>query len=53
VPRPESPDAHPDCRRPPRHRGVEFLIELSFLYGRDKLKASPMRSQIVVENELP
>jgi adenine phosphoribosyltransferase len=33
--------------------GVEFLIELSFLHGRDKLKAFPVRSQIIFENELP
>jgi adenine phosphoribosyltransferase len=33
--------------------GVEFLIELSFLKGRDKLAKYPTRSQIVYENELP
>jgi adenine phosphoribosyltransferase len=33
--------------------GVEFLIELSFLHGREKLKAYPVRSEIVFENELP
>jgi len=33
--------------------GVEFLIELSFLKGREKLKAYPVRSEIVFENELP
>jgi adenine phosphoribosyltransferase len=33
--------------------GVEFLIELSFLHGREKLKSYPVRSQIVFENELP
>jgi len=33
--------------------GVEFLIELSFLKGREKLKAHPVRSQIIFENELP
>jgi adenine phosphoribosyltransferase len=33
--------------------GVEFLIELSFLHGRDRLKAFPVRSQIIFENELP
>ena len=33
--------------------GVEFLIELSFLKGREKLRAYPVRSQIIYENELP
>ena len=33
--------------------GVEFLIELSFLKGRDKLRDYPVRSQIIYENELP
>jgi adenine phosphoribosyltransferase len=33
--------------------GVEFLIELSFLHGREKLKSYPVRSEIVFENELP
>jgi adenine phosphoribosyltransferase len=33
--------------------GVEFLIELSFLKGRDKLARYPTRSQIIYENELP
>jgi adenine phosphoribosyltransferase len=33
--------------------GVEFLIELSFLKGREKLKGYPVRSQIIYENELP
>jgi adenine phosphoribosyltransferase len=33
--------------------GVEFLIELAFLKGRDKLAKYPVRSQIVYENELP
>ena len=33
--------------------GVEFLIELSFLHGREKLKPHPVRSEIVFENELP
>jgi len=33
--------------------GVEFLIELSFLKGREKLRAYPVRTQIVYENELP
>jgi adenine phosphoribosyltransferase len=33
--------------------GVEFLIELSFIKGRDKLAQYPVRSQIVYENELP
>jgi len=33
--------------------GVEFLIELEFLKGRDKLKGYPVRTQIVYENELP
>ena len=33
--------------------GVEFLIELSFLKGRDKLAQYPTRSQIIYENELP
>jgi adenine phosphoribosyltransferase len=33
--------------------GVEFLIELGFLKGRDQLAHYPVRSQIVFENELP
>ena len=33
--------------------GIEFLIELGFLKGRDKLAAYPLRSQIVFDNELP
>ncbi|MBE3097171.1 MAG: adenine phosphoribosyltransferase [Planctomycetes bacterium] len=33
--------------------GIEFLIELAFLKGRDKLAAYPLRSQIVFDNELP
>ena len=33
--------------------GVEFLIELSFLKGRDKLAKYPIHTQIVYENELP
>jgi len=33
--------------------GVEFLIELGFLKGREKLPGSPVRSQIVFDNELP
>jgi adenine phosphoribosyltransferase len=33
--------------------GVEFLIELSFLKGRDKLRGYPVRSQILFESELP
>ena len=33
--------------------GIEFLIELSFLKGRDKLAGCPVRSQIVFDNELP
>jgi len=33
--------------------GVEFLIELGFLKGREKLAAYPVRSQIVFDNELP
>ena len=33
--------------------GVEFLIELSFLKGREKLRDYPVRTQIVYENELP
>jgi adenine phosphoribosyltransferase len=33
--------------------GVEFLIELSFIHGRDKLAKYPIRSQIDYENELP
>jgi adenine phosphoribosyltransferase len=33
--------------------GVEFLIELAFLKGRDRLAGHPVRSQIVFENELP
>jgi adenine phosphoribosyltransferase len=33
--------------------GIEFLIELGFLKGRDKLAGCPVRSQIVFDNELP
>jgi adenine phosphoribosyltransferase len=33
--------------------GVEFLIELSFLKGREKLEGHPVRSQIVYADELP
>jgi adenine phosphoribosyltransferase len=33
--------------------GIEFLIELSFLKGREKLAGYPVRSQIVYDNELP
>ena len=33
--------------------GVEFLIELSFLKGRDKLAKYPTRSQIVYVDENP
>lgn len=33
--------------------GVEFLIELSFLNGRDLLEGYPVRSQIVYESEEP
>jgi adenine phosphoribosyltransferase len=33
--------------------GIEFLIELGFLKGRDKLAGYPLRSQIVFDNELP
>jgi len=33
--------------------GVEFLIELEFLKGREKLRQYPVRSQIVFDNELP
>ena len=33
--------------------GVEFLIELAFLKGREKLAGYPVRSQIVFDNELP
>ena len=33
--------------------GIEFLIELAFLKGREKLAGCPVRSQIVFENELP
>jgi len=33
--------------------GVEFLIELEFLKGRDKLKGYPVRTQIVYADELP
>jgi adenine phosphoribosyltransferase len=33
--------------------GVEFLIELSFLKGREKLMGYPVRSQIIFDNELP
>ena len=36
-----------------RIAGVEFLIELSFLKGREKLSKYPIRSLIVYENELP
>jgi len=32
---------------------VEFLIELSFLKGREKLMGYPVRSQIIFDNELP
>jgi adenine phosphoribosyltransferase len=33
--------------------GVEFLIELAFLKGREKLRGRPVRSQIVYEDESP
>jgi len=33
--------------------GVEVLIELAFLGGRDKLRGYPVRSQIVYEDESP
>jgi adenine phosphoribosyltransferase len=33
--------------------GIEFLIELAFLKGRDKLARYPVRAQIVYEDELP
>ena len=33
--------------------GVEFLIELSFLKGREKLRGYPVRSQIIFDSELP
>ena len=33
--------------------GVEFLIELSFLHGRDKLAGYPVRSQIDFDSESP
>jgi adenine phosphoribosyltransferase len=33
--------------------GVEFLIELGFLRGREKLARYPVRSQIIFDNELP
>jgi adenine phosphoribosyltransferase len=32
--------------------GVEFLVELTFLKGRDKLAKYPIRSQVVYESEL-
>ncbi|MBM4018750.1 MAG: adenine phosphoribosyltransferase [Planctomycetes bacterium] len=33
--------------------GLEFLIELAFLKGRDKLAGYPVRSQIVFQDESP
>jgi len=33
--------------------GVEFLIELAFLKGREKLKGHPVRSEIVYADESP
>jgi adenine phosphoribosyltransferase len=33
--------------------GIEFLIELSFIHGRDKLAKYPVRSQIVYADENP
>ncbi|HUU11631.1 MAG TPA: adenine phosphoribosyltransferase [Phycisphaerae bacterium] len=41
------------CRAGGRIVGIEFLIELSFLHGRDKLAAYPIHSQIVYADESP